>query len=179
MLGGQPLWERTRELIGTAEGQEEIRWQHRADADDVTGRVASLVEQESDRRLAIWLRVRVGGHRMTEVAAEYGYRDGSGVHQVVKRLEERARTDRALARRLRELTDAVSSVKEARRNCCGGVGAIGPVGHRLNHAAGFKTIGARRPCRILLHLRVFNKTIPRPTCSRAKAKPFQLACRTP
>ena len=72
-----------------------------------------------------------------------------------------------------------STLEEARRNCCGGVGAIGPVGHRLNHAAGFKTIGARRPCRILLHLRVFNKTIPRPTCSRAKAKPFQLACRTP
>ena len=81
-----------------------------ANADEVTGRVASLVEQESDRRLAIWLRVRVGGHRMTEVAAEYSYRDGSGIHQVVKRLEERARTDRALARRVRELTDAVSSV---------------------------------------------------------------------
>ena len=108
MLGGEAWWERTRELIGAAEGQEEIGWRHRADADDVTGRVASLVEQESDRRLAIWLRV--GGHRMTEVAAEYGYRDGSGVHQVVKRLEQRARTDRALARRLRELTDAVSSV---------------------------------------------------------------------
>ena len=111
MLGGEALWERTRELIGAAEGQKEIGWLDRADADDVSGRVASLVEQESDRRLAIWLRVRLGGHRMTEVAAEYGYRDGSGVHQVVKRLEERARSDRALARRLRELTQAVSSVK--------------------------------------------------------------------
>ena len=86
MLGGEGLWERTRELIGATKGQQEIGWRHRADADEVTGRVASLVEQESDRRLAIRLRVRVGGHRMTEVAAEYGDRDGSGVHQVVKRL---------------------------------------------------------------------------------------------
>ena len=39
MLGGEALWERTRELIGAAEGQEEIRWRHRADADELTGRV--------------------------------------------------------------------------------------------------------------------------------------------
>ena len=48
---------------------------------------------------------------MTEVAADYGYRDGSGVHQVVKRLEEKAKRDRALAGRLNALANAVSSVK--------------------------------------------------------------------
>lgn len=48
--------------------------------------IASLVAQEADRRVAIWLRVRVGGQRMTELAKEYGYRDGSGVHLVVHRL---------------------------------------------------------------------------------------------
>ena len=47
--------------------------------------VASLVAQESDGRVAIWLRVRVGGQRMTELAKEYGYRDGSGGHRVVHR----------------------------------------------------------------------------------------------
>jgi hypothetical protein len=61
--------------------------------------------------VAIWLRVHAGGERMTKVAAEYGYKDGSGVHQVVKRLEERAKSDRALSARLTALADAVSSVK--------------------------------------------------------------------
>ena len=53
--------------------------------------------REPDRRVAIWLRVRVGGERMTEVARQYGYGDGSGVHRVVKRLEKEARSDRALS----------------------------------------------------------------------------------
>jgi len=69
------------------------------------------VEREADRRVAIWLRACAGGERMTKVAAEYGYKDGSGVHQVVKRLEERAKSDPALSARLTALADAVSSVK--------------------------------------------------------------------
>ncbi len=111
VLGGEVLWEKARELIGAAQGQEEIRWSRRADADQVSQHIALLVKQESDRRVAMWLRVRLGGERMTEVAADYGYRDGSGVHQVVKRLEQQATTDHALANRLHELTEAVSSVK--------------------------------------------------------------------
>ena len=51
--------------------------------------------------MAIWRRV--GGERMTTVAADYGYRDGSGVHRVIKRLEENANSDRALSRRLKAL----------------------------------------------------------------------------
>jgi len=48
---------------------------------------------------------------MTEVARQYGYTDGSGVHQVVKRLEARAKKDRRLARHLKSLTNDVSRVK--------------------------------------------------------------------
>jgi propanediol utilization protein len=73
--------------------------------------IASLVAQEPDRRVAIWLRVRVGGQRMTELAKECGYRDGSGIHRVVHRLEEAAKEDRDLAHRLQQLADRVSSVK--------------------------------------------------------------------
>ena len=64
-----------------------------------------------DRRVAIWLRVRLGGERMTSVAADYGYRDGSGVHRVVQRLEKRAAEDQVLARRLKAFTKQVSNVK--------------------------------------------------------------------
>ncbi len=40
---------------------------------------------------------------MTTVAADYGYRDGSGIHCVIQRVEEKAKRDRALSRRLKAL----------------------------------------------------------------------------
>ena len=59
--------------------------------------------------MALWLRV--GGERMTTVTADYDYRDGIGVHRVIKRLEEKAKSDRALSRRLKALAKKPSSIK--------------------------------------------------------------------
>jgi len=53
--------------------------------------VRSLVAAESGRREAIWLRVRLGGERMTVLAADHGYRDSSGIHRVIQRLREKPR----------------------------------------------------------------------------------------
>jgi len=78
-----PLWSEH------SEGDEGILWRRRADAEESARAIELLIEQEADRRVAIWLRVRLGGERMTTVAAEYGYRDGSGVHRVIKRFEEK------------------------------------------------------------------------------------------
>ncbi len=111
VLGGEALWEKARALLNESEGDEVIRWRRRTDADDVSRVIASLAEAEADRRVAIWLRVRLGGERMTVVAAENGYRDGSGVHRVVQRLEQRAKTDRALSQRLKSLAGTVSSIR--------------------------------------------------------------------
>ncbi len=110
-VGGESLWNMVRELVAKAEGNEEIRWGRRADAEAPARAIESLVDQEADRRVAIWLRVRVGGERMTTVAADYGYRDGSGVHRVIKRLEEKAKSDRALSRRLKALAKKTSNIK--------------------------------------------------------------------
>ena len=88
--------------------------------------IESLVAEEADRRVAIWLRVRLGGERMTTVAGDYGYRDGSGVHRVVQRLEKKAEDDQALARRLKALAKHVSSVKSCPRfflNCSSSMSA--------------------------------------------------------
>ncbi len=112
VLGGESLWNRARELLDQAEGHEEIRWRWRADGDEVSRLIASLVAQEADRRVAVWLRVRVGGQRMTELANEYGYRDGSGVHRVVHRLEQAAKEDRNLAHRLQQLADRGGKCQE-------------------------------------------------------------------
>ncbi len=44
------------------------------------------------------------------VAAEHGYRDRSGADRVIKRLEEKANSDRGLSRRLKALAKEVSRV---------------------------------------------------------------------
>jgi putative transposase len=111
VLGGGTLWDKVRGLVAKAPGDEELRWRRRADAEDVSRVIESLVACEKDRRVAMWLRVRLGGERMTMVAEDYGYRDGSGVHRVIQRLEEKAKSDGPLARRLETLARHVSNVK--------------------------------------------------------------------
>ena len=53
----------------------------------------------------------LGGERKLDVAQDFGRRDGSGVLQVVKRLEQSAREDRALACKLDRLRKDLSSVE--------------------------------------------------------------------
>jgi len=49
------LWDNVRGLVAKAEGDEAIRWRRRADAEENSGVIESLVAQEADRRVAIWL----------------------------------------------------------------------------------------------------------------------------
>jgi hypothetical protein len=51
------------------------------------------------------------GWRMTTMAADYGDRDGSGIHRVVRRLEKKAEGDQSLARRLKVLAKEVPCTK--------------------------------------------------------------------
>ena len=68
---------------GAVGGGGRLRPRARSDADETSAVIAELVAQQSDWRVAIWLRVRFGGQRLTTVAREHGYRDVSGVHRVV------------------------------------------------------------------------------------------------
>ena len=80
--------------IDWAKGRpEKVRWTESEGAKEAQDRVRRLVAKERDRRLQIWARVRLGGERGRDVAKEFGYRDGSGVTQVVKRLEAAATQD--------------------------------------------------------------------------------------
>jgi len=53
----------------------------------------------------------LGGERKVDVAREFGYRDCSGVTQLVKRLEQTAKNDRSLGVKLRKLSEDLSNVK--------------------------------------------------------------------
>lgn len=79
-------------------------------AEQATDQTAAPAGQHH-RRVAIWLRVRLPTKRMTTVAADCGYRDRSGVDRVIKRLEEKAKSDRAPPRRLKALAKEASRVK--------------------------------------------------------------------
>ena len=111
VLGGDALWDKVCQLVAQSPGDEELRWVHRAGLEAVAQQIDRLAADQADPRIAIWLKVRHGGRRMTEVAREYGYRDGSGVHRVLQRLEARASSDRQLARQLETLAAKVSRSK--------------------------------------------------------------------
>ena len=91
VLAGDGLWERVVRVLERAEGDEEIRWRKRTGRQNIQKRVRTLVQEEDDRRIQIWIRVRLGGQRMTDVARDYGYRDGSSVHRVVQRVKATGR----------------------------------------------------------------------------------------
>ena len=111
VLSSDTLWNKVRGLIAESEGADEIRWSRRAGTEAVARKIDRLAAAQTDGRIAIWLQVRLGGRRMTAVAKQYGYRDGSGVHRVIQRLEGRAKEDRQLDRQLKSLASQMSSVK--------------------------------------------------------------------
>ena len=119
VLGADRLWEKVcpacaadvaagRRILGQADGDEEIRWQRRTGRQDVQKGIDALAQGEEDQRIQIWMRVRLGGQRLTEVARAFGFRNGSGVHRVVQRLEARATHDRQLAKYLRRMEEGLN-----------------------------------------------------------------------
>lgn len=111
VLGAGKFWERVRETVASSQGGEEIRWNRHVRQKELTTFIDRLAADESDRRIQIWLRVRLGGERMVDVARRLGYANGSAVHQVIKRLEAKRQQDASLAKRLRTLEAKIKSVK--------------------------------------------------------------------
>ena len=115
-LGGEALVAHIREVIKAKPQQEELRWVAREESDEASKSARELAAREvENRRLQVWLRVRLGGERRIDVARAYGYRDGSAVTQLLKRLDVAAQADRTLRARLsalrREHIRRLSSVK--------------------------------------------------------------------
>jgi REP element-mobilizing transposase RayT len=104
VLGGEKLCRKVRALTRGKGGLERARWRRTEEAGAMRAKVLGLLEGETDERVKLWARIRLGGERGVEVGREYGYADGSGVTQVLKRLEARAARNRSLAKRLEQLT---------------------------------------------------------------------------
>ena len=111
VLGGEELWAKVRGLVEGKQGLDETRWTVTQAAGALRARVRGLVEAEPDTRVRIWARVKLGGERPVEVAQEFGYRNQSGVGQVVKRVERYAKKDVELQAKLQRLKDNVCNVE--------------------------------------------------------------------
>lgn len=109
ILGSDALYDQVRQRIRQKD-ELEARWTVTADQVRVTQRIQELVAHEPDQRIQIWARVRLGAEPSLAVAREHGYRDGSAVRQIIKRLERAAQTDRQTRTRLHQLRK-LSSVK--------------------------------------------------------------------
>jgi putative transposase len=111
VLGGEGLWERAQQLIAGKDGLEEAVWSKNADMERVGQRVNQLTEQERDDGIKMWAQVKLAGKRKSELARQYGYRDGSGVAYAVRQLEARARDDQRLARKLSKLKEQIYGLR--------------------------------------------------------------------
>ena len=66
---------------------EELRWVARLESGEGRREAAreSALRQE-ERAWQIWTRVALGGERRVDIAREFGYKDGSAITQILKRL---------------------------------------------------------------------------------------------
>ena len=108
VLGSEKLWEKAKEMVGRNAAQGSVHWVNQAGLKAKREKVANLLAKETDERMKIWMRVELGGERMAALGRELGYGDGSGVHRVVQRLNQRATRDKKLQNRMLQLRRATT-----------------------------------------------------------------------
>lgn len=104
VLGSDAFVGRIREWVSKKGGAEEVRWTSRMENPQARMTAAqALAGRQAERCWAVWVRIVLGGERRIDVARAYGYRDGSAITQILRRLEQSVSEDKALAARMRGL----------------------------------------------------------------------------
>jgi len=111
VLGGDALLARVCAMVEGKQGLDETRWTRTQTTSTLRQRLRDLLAQETDDRVKIWTRVKLGGERPYDIAREYGYRDQSGVGQLLKRLDKTAAKDPNLRSKLDHLKAQLSRVQ--------------------------------------------------------------------
>jgi len=65
--------------------------------------VKTLGQRQEERSWQVWVRIILGGERRIDVARDLGYKDGSAITQILKRLESVSQTDPATRSRMAAL----------------------------------------------------------------------------
>lgn len=111
VLGGESFFDRIKRKVSTKNGRDEMQWMTKLSSIETAGKTKCLLAGQKDARLKMWMRVRLGGERLVEVARDFGYKEGSGVLQAIKRLEKSAQSNPELMTQLVRLREEMSSVK--------------------------------------------------------------------
>ena len=107
-LGNTALQRRVESLLREKKGQEELKWVARAERGNQRSAAArALAGQQPERSWQVWVRVHLGGERRIDVARAYGYKDGSAITQMLKRLQNAARSKPAMAGRMSRLESEI------------------------------------------------------------------------
>jgi hypothetical protein len=111
VLGGEGLLAKAQRYLAGKAAREETRWLRQREEPGLRQRLKEVLEAETDERVRIWARVRLGGERSVAVAREAGYRGGSSVGQVVRRVEQRSVEDVKLRKKLAMIKANLSRVE--------------------------------------------------------------------
>ena len=91
-----------------------LEWMKRVGAETSRDRAREMAAGQADARLALWIRARLGGEVMAELARDLGYADGSGVLRVLQRLERRAEADAGLRRKMKEAREGMEAMSRVK-----------------------------------------------------------------
>jgi REP element-mobilizing transposase RayT len=112
VLGGEKLMSKVEALLESKPGKDERQLRQGSDRKRLIAAAQKEVSGAHKTQLNIWIRSRLGGERGVDIAREHGFKDGSAITQIVKRLEKKAEKDQSLSRQLTEIKRKfLSSVK--------------------------------------------------------------------
>ena len=73
--------------------------------------LGGLLEKEMDDRIKIWAWVRLGGERCVDVAHRFGYKDGSMITYILRRLPLVAQNNPKILNQMLQIEKYVSRFK--------------------------------------------------------------------
>jgi hypothetical protein len=106
VIGGEAFVKRVRGLMGKKKPARKKAppVKKRPEKTEARRKAAkALAATVSDPRLQTWVRVALGGERGIDVARAQGYKDGSAITHMLKRLQAHAAEDASLRRQIAKL----------------------------------------------------------------------------
>jgi len=70
----------------------------------------ALAGRQPERSWQVWVRVHLGGERRIDIARAYGYKDGSAITQILKRLQAQAGSTPVVADRMLHLKTKIDDL---------------------------------------------------------------------
>ena len=72
VLGSEKEYDKIKVIIAQQKKLDEIKWIEKDRQKEMQRRLTKFIKEEDDERIKIWMRVRMGRERMTEIGKELG-----------------------------------------------------------------------------------------------------------